>query len=230
MRPGTLPSGAYEIPIVIQDRAFNSDGSLFYPDARSFFDAFGGPYVGDQSSASDISPIWNPEFFGNTIVVNGKTWPYLNVEPRKYRFRILNGSDSRFFVLKANNPALKFTVIGGDGGFLRAPVVLDQLLVGPAERFDVIVDFSVFNPGDQILLQNIVQPPGMPSVSMSAAFVYLSYVQAAVYNALAAIDGGYTPYNSRLWAWPGASRDGRIYSETRLVELRATSATGISAY
>jgi spore coat protein A len=155
LRPGTLPSGAYEIPIVIQDRSFNADGSLFYPGTRAFFDAFGGPYVGDQTFTSDISPIWNPEFFGNAIVVNGKTWPYLNVEPRKYRFRILNGSDSRFFVLASSNPALKFTVIGGDGGFLRAPVVLDQLLVGPAERFDVIVDFSGFTPGDQIILQNL---------------------------------------------------------------------------
>lgn len=158
--PDTLPSGAYEIPLAIQDRSFNTDGSLFYPGTRSFFDAFAGPYIGDPTVDSDISPLWNPEFFGNTIVVNGKTWPFLNVEPRKYRFRILNGSDSRFFILTFNNNNLKFTVIGGDGGFLPTPVVLDQLLVAPAERFDVIVDFSKLKPGSQIILRN--QGPDSP--------------------------------------------------------------------
>ncbi len=76
----------YEIPLAIQDRSFNADGSLFYPDSRAFFDGFEGPYVPD----SDVSPIWNPETFGNTMLVNGKTWPYLEVEQRRYRFRILN--------------------------------------------------------------------------------------------------------------------------------------------
>lgn len=149
---GGLPGGKYEIPLVIQDRSFNLDGSLFYPDSRSFFDAFAGPYIPDPSS--DVHPIWNPEFFGNTMVVNGKTWPFLNVEPRKYRLRFLNGSDSRFMVLGFNNMNLPFTVIGTDGGFLPAPVVLRQLLIGPAERFDVIVDFSKLSPGDQIMLRN----------------------------------------------------------------------------
>ncbi|MGD9975614.1 MAG: multicopper oxidase domain-containing protein [Desulfatirhabdiaceae bacterium] len=152
--PGDLPSGAYEIPLAIQDRSFNADGSLFYPDTRAFFDAFLGPYIGDPTVDSDISPQWNPEFFGNTIVVNGKTWPYLDVEPRKYRFRILNGSDSRFLILTFNDKDLKFTVIGGDGGFLPTPVVLDELLVAPAERFDVIVDFSKSKPGHKFILNN----------------------------------------------------------------------------
>jgi FtsP/CotA-like multicopper oxidase with cupredoxin domain len=74
--------GAYEIPVAIQDRPFNADGSLFYPDTRAFFDGFGGPYIPD----SDVSPIRNPEFFANTMVVNGRTWPVLEVEPRRYRF------------------------------------------------------------------------------------------------------------------------------------------------
>jgi bilirubin oxidase len=99
--PGVLPGPApgvgaaplgrfYEIPIVIQDRSFDADGSLFYPDSRQFFDAFAGPYI----PGSDVPPIWNPEFFGNTIVVNGRTWPHLGVEPRRYRFRLLNGCNS----------------------------------------------------------------------------------------------------------------------------------------
>jgi bilirubin oxidase len=154
--PGGLPGGVYEVPLVIQDRSFNADGSLFFPASRTFFDGFAGPYIGDPTYASDASPIHNPEFFGNTMVVNGKTWPYLNVEPRKYRFRILNATDSRFLILKFNTPDKKtnFTQIGSEGGFLPAPVVLSQLLIGPAERADVVVDFSQFKAGDTFLLLN----------------------------------------------------------------------------
>jgi spore coat protein A len=77
---GDLPGTTYnEIPIAVQDRSFNSDGSLFYPSSRAFFDGFGGPYI----PGSDVSPIWNPEFFGNTMVVNGRPWPFLEVEPRR---------------------------------------------------------------------------------------------------------------------------------------------------
>lgn len=166
--PGGLPGPApkvgdpagtkyYEIPIVIQDRSFNANGSLFYTPSRAFFDGYAGPYVGDPTFPSDISPIWNPEFFGNTMVVNGNTWPYLNVEPRKYRLRFLNGCDSRFLTLKFNVPDTKlpFTQIGTEGGFLPTPVVLNQLLLGLAERADVIVDFSKFAPGTVINLLNI---------------------------------------------------------------------------
>ena len=97
-----------EIPIAIQDRCFNADGSLFYPDNRAFFEGLDTsqlqipliPELTGDGKASDISPIWNPEFFGNTIVVNGKTWPFLNVEAKRYRFRFLNGCNSRFLILK----------------------------------------------------------------------------------------------------------------------------------
>jgi spore coat protein A len=166
--PGML---YYEIPIVIQDRLFYTDGSLAYPDNRAFFEgvlpsqlqipfipdpAFGGP--------SDVSPIWNPEFFGNTMVVNGTTWPVLNVEPRRYRFRLLNGCNSRFLILRttADVPgtvlppatALPLWQIGSDGGFLPAPVPLDSLLIAPAERADVIVDFTGLPVGTEIYLIN----------------------------------------------------------------------------
>ena len=155
-RPGTR---YYEIPIAIQDRSFNDDGSLFYPNSREFFDGFPGPYI----PGSDISPYWNPEFFGNTMVVNGRTWPKLTVEPRRYRLRLLNGCDSRFLILKiVTNPTAArpvapirgFWQIGSEGGFLPAPVPLGQLLIGPAERADVIVDFTGLPQGTELYLIN----------------------------------------------------------------------------
>ena len=114
----------YEIPIAVQDRAFNADGSLFYPDSRAFFDGITGPYIPD----TDLSPIWNPEFFGNAIMVNGNTWPFLNVEQRRYRFRFLNGCDARFLILNFGNiPGVEVWQIGNEGGFLAAPVNMTAL-------------------------------------------------------------------------------------------------------
>ncbi|MFA5837855.1 MAG: multicopper oxidase domain-containing protein [Bellilinea sp.] len=152
----------YEIPIVVQDRSFNADGSLFYPDNRAFFEGLDKsqlqiPFIPDATcdgGVSDISPIWNPEFFGNTIVVNGNTWPFLNVEARRYRFRFLNGCNSRFLILK-NDTGLPFHQIGAEGGFLPAPVALNQLLMAPAERADVIMDFSGLPEGTVVTLLNL---------------------------------------------------------------------------
>ena len=156
--PGTK---YYEIPLAIQARSFNVDGSLFYPANRAFFEGLTPgqlqiPFIPGQGvgGPSDVSPIWNPEFFGNAMVVNGNTWPYLEVEARRYRFRLLNGTQGRFLILKADQP-LTFWQIGAEGGFLPEPAPLDQLLMAPAERADVIVDFSSFSPGDVITLQNI---------------------------------------------------------------------------
>jgi len=152
----------YEIPVVIQDKSFNADGSLFYPDNRAFFEGLTPdqlqipfiPELGCDGNIVEVSPIWNPEFFGDSIVVNGKTWPYLKVEQRRYRFRLLNASDSRFYILKLSNN-MPFTQIGADGGFLPSPVTLDTLLMGPAERADVIVDFTNVPLNTKIILQNI---------------------------------------------------------------------------
>jgi FtsP/CotA-like multicopper oxidase with cupredoxin domain len=142
-----------EIPIAIQDRSFNEDGSLFYPDSRTFFDGI----VADYVPAGEFSPIWNPEFFGNTNIANGNTWPYLTVEALRYRFRFLNGCQSRFLILNfANLPGVEVWQIGNEGGFLAAPVNLtadrdNRLLMAPAERADVIVDFTNVLPGSYVL-------------------------------------------------------------------------------
>ena len=106
----------YEIPIAIQDRSFNADGSLFYPDTRAFFD---GISRARTSPTPTSRPIWNPEFFGNTIMVNGNTWPFQTVEQRRYRFRFLNGCQSRFLILDFGNiPGVEVWQIGNEGGFL----------------------------------------------------------------------------------------------------------------
>jgi len=143
----------YEIPIAIQDRSFNADGSLFYPDSREFFDGITGPYI----PTTDISPIWNPEFFGNCIIVNGNTWPFQTVEQRRYRFRVLNGCQSRFLILDFGSiPGVEVWQIANEGGFLAAPVNLtaeneNRLLMAPAERADVIVDFTNVPLGSYVL-------------------------------------------------------------------------------
>jgi len=114
-----------------------------------------------------VPPVWIPEFFGDTVLVNGKVWPVLEVEPRKYRFRILNASNARFYHLTLNEargakstgrsgPA--FIQIGTDGGFLPAPVRLTDLTIGVAERFDVIVDFSG-TEGSTFILANDAKAP-----------------------------------------------------------------------
>ncbi|HEX2470381.1 MAG TPA: multicopper oxidase [Candidatus Limnocylindrales bacterium] len=146
----------YEIPIAIQDRAFDDDGSLFYPDTREFFD---GATADDPGfiPETDLSPIWNPEFFGNTIMVNGNTWPFQTVEKRRYRLRFLNGCQSRFLILDFNDiPGVEVWQIGNEGGFLAAPVNLtadngNRLLMGLAERADLIVDFTNVPVGNHVL-------------------------------------------------------------------------------
>jgi len=146
-----LPRGKYEIPLMIQDRMFNPDGSLLYPVA-----------VGGSHQC------WIPEFFGDTILVNGKVWPYLEVEPRRYRFRMLNASNARFLnlTLKASSadgtptgaPGPVMVQIGTDGGLLPRPVPLSELLLAKAERADLIIDFSG-HAGRYFVFQNDAPAP-----------------------------------------------------------------------
>jgi FtsP/CotA-like multicopper oxidase with cupredoxin domain len=199
-----------EIPLAIADKAFNADGSLFFPANRAFFEGLGDGQTYDQnanegllipflpSANSDISPVWNPEVFFNTITVNGNTWPKLDVEPERYRFRLLNASDSRFlnmamFVVNPDGTLgqeIAWYMIGAEQSLLERvvkvwtgcktrlgqgqdshPVVAgdcpvtqfgnwfaddpaEALLMGPAERADVIVDFTGMAPGTKIRVIN----------------------------------------------------------------------------
>jgi len=138
-----LPSGKFEIPLMIQDRAFNTDGSTHFTT------------VGDNP---DIHPYWDPEYFGDTIMVNGKVWPNLKVERRQYRFRIVNGSNARFYNLKLSN-GMSFIQIGGDGSYLPSPVTLTEALIAPSERADILIDFSNVPAGTKIILQNTANQP-----------------------------------------------------------------------
>jgi spore coat protein A len=140
-----LPASPYDIGLAIQDRMFTSDGQLYYSTM-------------DESLGAPEHSIM-PEFFGNIILVNGKAWPVLEVEPRQYRFRILNGSDSRFYNLFFSGNT-NFTQIGTDNGLLPSPVTLSKLLIGTGERRDVIIDFS--DPklwGNTIVLENNAKTP-----------------------------------------------------------------------
>jgi spore coat protein A len=129
-----LPKGKYEIALTMYDRSFDGDGQLFYP------------------TSGDADSPWVPEVFGDAILVNGKLFPYLEVEPRKYRFRLLNPSNGRFLHLSFAG-RLKFHQIGTDLGLLPAPVEIDSLLLAPAERADLILDFSR-HAGEQLALIN----------------------------------------------------------------------------
>ena len=164
----------FEIPIAIQDRSFNADGSLFYPDSRAFFDGFAQPFIPE----TEISPIWNPEFFGNMLMVNGNTWPFLNVEQRRYRLRFLNGCQSRFLILDFSSiPGAGVWQIGNEGGFLAAPINItadhgNKVLLGLAERADLVVDFTNVAQGNYVLSNVGPDEPfggGVPNVDFEAA-------------------------------------------------------------
>ncbi|HEX3661989.1 MAG TPA: multicopper oxidase [Acidobacteriaceae bacterium] len=154
-----LPAGDYEIPLVVQDRTVNAQGQLVY--APRFEDGVALP-----------PGVWGSEFFGEQPLVNGAIFPYLEVEPRAYRFRVLNACNSRFVRLFLNLAKsildiphlVRFNQIGSDGGLLPAPVAMEKLLLGPAERADLIVDFSGLE-GKTLSLTNDAATP-FPGWSM----------------------------------------------------------------
>lgn len=124
-----LPNGAYEVPLVLQDRNFDTSGQLVYTRNRM------------QGET------------GNTMLVNGTIQPYFNVATRRYRFRVLNGSNARFYRLALSNGA-SFRVLGMEGGLLPAPVTVTSLTLAPAERADIVIDFGSLAVGTKVELRN----------------------------------------------------------------------------
>lgn len=135
-----LPAPPYEIPLVLQDRTFTPDGALAYPPAP-----------------------WEPEFFGNTAVVNGTAFPYLEVARGVYRFRLVNGSNARFYRLtfseETSGRDMPFLQIGSDGGLFNTPVPMAHLLISPGERADLLVDFRRLHQGSRVNLTNNAVAP-----------------------------------------------------------------------
>lgn len=134
----SLPNGEYEMPLAIQDRNFQSNGQLYFPS---------------NGTNPTVHPYWNPAFMGNTIMVNGKVWPNMDVKQGQYRLRILDGSNSRFYTLQFSNN-MGFTQIGSDGGYLENPAPVTTLTMSPGERADILVDFSNIPQGQKIILLN----------------------------------------------------------------------------
>jgi spore coat protein A len=170
------------IPLIIQDRMFYPDGSLAYPD----LDAVAAGLIAQKGCTPwpvpDVST--RPEYFGDVIVVNGVAWPFLTVEPRVYRFRFLNGCNSRVLDLSFQPPnPPTFAIIGTEGGFLPGPSdVRPNIVIGGAERFDVLIDFSAYK-GKTLTLTNkgakTPFPGGTPPNSQSDALVMQFRVAAS---------------------------------------------------
>lgn len=144
----TFQYGISEIPVAIQDRTFKANGEFWYPEA---------------GINPTVHPYWFPEFFGDTIMVNGLVWPNLDVTPGWYRFRLLDGSNARFYTLtlKDQTSGLKvpFIKIGADGGYLKAPVPMTTITIAPGERADILVDFSAIPVGSKIIVENKAKAP-----------------------------------------------------------------------
>jgi spore coat protein A len=139
-----LPKPPYEVPLMIQDRTFLASGELYYASQ-------------DPATPGLPNPSHLPENFGDVVLVNGVAWPVLDVEPRKYRFRVLNASDSRVYDMKLSN-RMPFIQIGSDLGLLNAPVELAVLSIAPGERADIVLDFARMQ-GQTIVIGNTANAP-----------------------------------------------------------------------
>jgi len=138
-----LPTGKYDVPLILQDKTFlgaagDATNELYYPNP------------------------WEPEFFGDVMVVNGKAWPNLNVDRGVYRFRIVNASSARFYNVHLSDGA-KVIQIASEYGLINKPLPLDSLVVAPGERAEILIDFSKYAPGTKLVLKNLLLPEGVVS-------------------------------------------------------------------
>ena len=188
--PANLPS---IVPLVIQDRSFDTTGQLYFHA--------GVPFIPNPDH-----PFWVPEFTGDTIAVNGKVWPFFNVEPRRYRFLFLNGSNARAYELFLTNPVTKVNgpplwQVATDGGYLDAPVKIDpnapkgqlqKLVIMPGERADVIIDFAGQLPGTTLILKNVAKTP-FPNGATAPGSTVGRILQFRVVAGTAAVDTTFDP-------------------------------------
>ena len=228
--PLKLPASAQEIELAIQDRQFDTNGQLLFPDGTPAANPTG---LNGTPPNPAIHPYWIPEFFGDVITVNGKAWPYLNIEPRRYRFRILNGSNARFYRMTltdassgAAGPA--FWQIGTDGGLLDHPVKLNdpksssslQLFLAPGERADIIIDFASLSGHTFTLTNSAVAP--YPSGNAPDAATTGRIMQFRVNQALSGTDTTYNPAT-------GASLRGGTNQPPALVRLANPTAGALAS-
>lgn len=220
-----LPRGDFEIELFIQDRQFDTNGQLFWPDGLPPSDGLNG-----SPSNPGLHPYAIPEFFGDVMVVNGKSWPYLEVEPRRYRFRFLNGCNARFLALQLGDAGGSVIVtpdsapdiwqIGSDGGLLPQPVNLNsftpfawipqaeyenppfsapwgkevfdspRFFIAPAERMDVIIDFTHFNGQTFTLINDAAVPfPGGDASEEGTTYI----MQFKVLGEASSVDKSFNP-------------------------------------
>jgi spore coat protein A len=230
--PLRLPAGKYEIELLIQDRLFDTNGQLRFPDGTNTAADLNGPPPNPETH-----PFWIPEFFGDAMVVNGRTWPVLQVEPRRYRFRFVDGCNARFLSMNLTDAAnaastappsaVPFWQIGTDGGLLDAPVQLNdptstsalKLFLAPGERADVIVDFAGLSGKSLILTNDGLYPypsGGPPNPALDGQIMRIDVVLP-----LAGTDTSYDP------ATDGALRGG--YGQPRELVRLADPTTGTVA-
>jgi FtsP/CotA-like multicopper oxidase with cupredoxin domain len=225
--PLGLPAGPFELAYAIQDRMFDTSGNLFYPafPGEPFWADFIPPgYAGPEPSAL-------AEFFGDHMVVNGKIWPRADVEPRQYRIHLLNGCDSRFLAirlraakalasidLKGAGRPIPFWVVGSDQGLSSAATQTDSLIIGPGERYDIVVDFS--DPalaGQRIIMENIANDApfaGNPRGSRASTFTDRQTDRIMAFDVVVPFSGGtaapFNPANFGAYTPIPGNNDARV--------------------
>ena len=177
--PNTLPKGAYEIEMLFQDRQFDTNAQLFWPDGSGVCGSGNpdDPCLNGPPTNPTVHPFWVPEFIGDVAIVNGAPWPVLHVEPRRYLFRLLDGSNARMFRFTFGNaadddPLPPVYQIGADDNYFDQPVAVSPVFIAPGERAYVIVDFTGL-AGETVTLINdapVPYPSGLvPGVDANQA-------------------------------------------------------------
>jgi FtsP/CotA-like multicopper oxidase with cupredoxin domain len=189
-----LPKGPFEIPLAVFSRAFFTNGQLHFP-----------PDPGTLNAGADAPPniaYWSYNESADTVLVNGVTWPNLNVQRQQYRFRVLAAANTQlwdFQLVNASNgnAVVPFTIIGSDGGYLPAPQVVTHVQLGITERADILVDFSQFAAGTQIIMNNnFVGSTDSPTLGTVMRFT----VQPGTANPPRALDPSLFPKRATLTA------------------------------